>query len=905
MTSLREWLVRITASVRPGRSDADLQDELRAHLDLATEAEARRSPSSEDARREALAHVGGTGQAVNAMHDQRSFRWIEEPLQDLRYGFRTLRRSPVFTAVVVLSLALGTGANAAIFQLVNAVRLQSLPVERPEELVSIGVDRHGKGRVGRGVRGRSIHTEPLWQALRAEQQAFASIFAWGSSSWDLSTSGEYRPARGFYVSGNFFDALGVRPHLGRLLSDADDQKGCGSPGAVLSHGFWQSRYGGDRAVVGRPIMLDRRAFEIVGVAPQGFFGVEVGRTFDVAIPMCSEPLIRAGDSGTGVPRFWWLDIMGRLKPDWTVERAGAHLAAISPGIFNATVSPTYNAEQAGTYTSFTLTAAPAQTGVSNLRTDYATHLWVLLGATGLVLLITCANLANLMLARATAREREIAVRLAIGASRWRIVRQMVTESLLIATLGAVGGGLLARWLSEGLVAFLSTESNRIFMDLSPDWRVFAFLAALAATASILFGLSPALKATGADPGKGMQSGGRSTTEGRQAFAVRRSLVVLQVALSLVLIVGAVLFGRSLRNLSAVEYGFRSEGIIATNIDLRRTSVTEDGRQQAFAAVMARIRAVPGVLRASETFIVPMSNSDWNGRIVVDGALQDLPTHFNQVGGDYFATTETPLIAGRTFDTRDRIGTTPVAIVNETFARHYFKGGNPLGKRFALEPSPGETPPVYEVVGLTKDTKFLDLRERPRPIAYIATTQEARLAPWFDLLVRTDLPAASVTPALTLAVLEAAPGAAVEYSTITSYVQDALVTERLMATLSGFFGVLAMLIATIGLYGVMSYIVTRRKVEIGVRMALGADPARVVWMVLGESGALLAAGVAAGLVLAFLVSRFVATLLFGVKAWDPVSFALAAAALALVSLIAAWIPARRASRLAPTIALRES
>ena len=905
MTSLREWFVRLAASLRPDRSDADLQDELRAHLELATDDARRRGDSLDDPRRAALLRTGGTGEAVNAMHDQRSFRWFEELLQDIRYGLRTLRRSPVFTVVVVLSLALGTGANAAIFQLVNAVRLQSLPVERPGELVSIGIDRHGKGRSGRGVRGRSIHTEPIWQALRAEQQAFAAVFAWGSSSWDLSTSGEYRPARGFYVSGNFFDALGVQPHAGRLLSEADDRKGCGSPAAVLSHGFWQSRYAADPSVVGRPIMLDRQPFEIIGVAPAGFFGVEVGRTFDVVIPMCAEPLVRGTDAGTGVERFWWLDIMGRLKPGWTVDRAAAHLAAISPGVFNATVSPTYNAEQAATFKSFTFTAVTAQTGVSNLRTDYAAHLWILLGATGLVLLITCANLANLMLARATARQREIAVRLAIGASRWRIVRQMVTESLLIAALGAIGGGLLARWLSEGLVAFLSTDSNRIFMDLSPDWKVFAFLAVLAATASILFGLSPALKATGVDPGKGIQAGGRSSSEGHEAFAVRRGLVVLQVALSLVLVVGAVLFGRSLRNLSTVDYGFNSKGIIATNIDLRRTAVTEEGRQQAFAAVMARIRAVPGVLRASETFIVPMSNSDWNGKIVVDGVVQEVPTHFNQVGGEYFATTETPMIAGRTFDSRDRIGSTVVAIVNETFARNYFKGENPVGKRFALEPSPGDATPVYEVVGLAKDTKILDVRERPRPIAYIATTQESRLPPWFDLLVRTDLPLSTITPSLTRAVLEATPGAAVEYSTITSYVQDALVTERLMATLSGFFGVLAMLIATIGLYGVMSYMVTRRKVEIGVRMALGADPGTVIRMVLAESGMLLTAGITAGLVLAIIGSRYAATLLFGVKAWDPVSFGLAAAVLATVSLLAAWIPARRASRLAPTIALRES
>ena len=905
MTEFRRWITRLWSGFRPTRTDADLQEELQLHLQLASEAEQRKPLSTDDARRAAVARVGGTGQAVNALHDQRGHRWFEELLQDLRYGLRTLRRSPVFTVVVVLSLALGTGANAAIFQLVNAVRLRALPVERPGELVSIGIEQHGKGRVGRGMRGRSVHTEPLWQALRAQQQAFTSLFAWGSSSWDLSSSGEYRPARGFYVSGNFFDALGVRAHTGRLLNETDDQKGCGTPAAVLSYGFWQARYGANPAAVGQPITLDRRAFEIIGVTPPDFFGVEVGRTFDVATPLCAEPLVRGADAGTGVAHFWWLDIMGRLKPGWTVERAAAHLATISPGIFAATTPPSYNVAQATTYGTFAFTATAAATGVSNLRTDYATHLWVLLGATGLVLLITCANLANLMLARATARDREIGVRLAIGASRGRIVRQMLTESLLIAALGAIGGALLARWLSASLVTFLSTDGNRIFMDLSPDWRVFAFITLLVVVACLLFGLSPALKATGTNPGKAMQGSGRSVSDGREAFALRRGLVVLQVALSLVLIVGAVLFGRSLRNLSNVDRGFNAEGIIATNIDLRRTAVTEEGRQQAFAEVMARVRAVPGVTSASETFIVPMSNSDWNGRIVVGGTLQEVPTHFNQVGGEYFKTMETPLVAGRTFDSRDRIGTTAVAVVNETFARHYFNGALPLGQRFSLEPAPGEPPPVYEIVGLVRDTKYLDLREQPQPIAYIATTQEARLPPWFDLIVRTELPLASVTPTLTRAILDAAPGAAIEYSTITRNMQDSIVTERLMATLSGFFGILAMLIATIGLYGVMSYMVTRRKVEIGVRMALGADPGTVVRMVLVESGILLAAGVTAGLLLAFVASRSAASLLFGIEAWDPASFGLAAGVLALVSLLAAWIPARRASRLAPTIALRES
>ena len=884
--------------------DAERARELDDYLAHEIEDNIGRGMSPDEATRAAHLRLGNRALIREEIYEMNTMRFLDSVWQDLRHGARLLRRNPTFAVVAVLTLALGTGANAAIFQLVNAIRLRSLPVERPSELVSIGLDRHGKGRVGRGLRGRSIFTEPLWQAIRAEQQAFSTVFAWGSTTWDLATSGEFRPARGFYVSGNYFDALGVRPHAGRLLTAADDQKGCGAPAAVLSHGFWLARYGGDASVIGRPIMLDRRAFEIAGVTPPGFFGVEVGRTFDVAVPMCAEHLVRGTDSGTGVPSFWWLDIMGRLKPDWTAERASAHLATISPAIFESTVSPRYNEEQSATYKTFTLTATPAANGVSNLRTDYAVHLWVLLAATGLVLLVTCANLANLMLARATARAREIAVRLAIGASRRRIVRQMLSESLLIAALGALGGAVLSAWLSESLVAFLSTGSNRIFMDLSPDWRVFAFIAVIASAACLVFGLSPALKATSTSPASTMRSGGRSSTDGRDAFRMRRVLVVAQVALSLVLIVGAVLFGRSLRNIASVDRGFNAEGIIAANIDLRRTAVTEEGRQQAFADVMSRVRAVPGVTHASEVFIVPLSNSDWNGRIVVNGALQEAPAHFNQVGGAYFETIETPLIAGRTFDSRDRIGSTPVAVVNEAFARRYLNGAPPVGQRFSLESQPGDVPPTYEIVGMVRDSKYLDVREQPRPIAYIATTQESRLPPWFDLIVRTEMPLATITPSLTSAILEATPGAALEYGTITTYQEDATVTERLMATLSGFFGILAMIIATVGLYGVMSYMVTRRKVEIGVRMALGAKPSRVVRMVLAESGALVGAGVVAGLLLAFAASRYARSLLFGLEPWDPASFALAAGALAAVSVAAAWIPARRASRLAPTMALRE-
>ena len=830
--------------------------------------------------------------------------YLDTIWQDLRHGLRILLKNPTFAVVAILTLALGTGANAAIFQLVNAVRLKALPVEQPGELVSIGINTNGKGRVGRGMRGRSIHTEPLYQAIRAQQQAFSSVFAWGSDRWDLSTEGELRPAQGIYVSGSFFGALGVRAQVGRVLTEADDQRGCGTPGAVLSHGFWQARYGGKREVVGRPITLDRHVFEIVGVAPPQFFGVEVGRNFDVAIPLCAEALMRGEQAGTGVSNVWWLDIMGRLKPDWTVRGAEAQLAAISPGIFQATVSPRYNAEIAKTYAAFTFTAKPASTGVSDVRNAYAVHLWVLLGATGLVLLIACANLANLMLARATARDREIAVRLAIGASRGRIVRQMLSESVLLAALGAAAGLALAQWLIQGLVMILSTSDNRLFVDLTPDWRVFTFITLLAVAACLLFGLSPALKATGANPGKAMQAGGRSPTEAPQAFAVRRGLVVLQVALSMVLVVGALLFGRSLRNLGAVNAGFRQDGVVVVDVDLRPTAVQPAARQQAFAEIMTRVRAVPGVRHAAETLVVPMSGGNWNERIAIGGALQDGTVRFNQVGGDYFVAMETPLLAGRTFDARDRTGSAQVAIVNESFARRYFPNSPPVGQTFQVETAPGSPRPLYHIVGLVKNAKYLDVREEFGPIVHLAMSQEAEPAAFLDIVVRSDLPVPAITPTLTRAIMEATPGAAVSYDTITSYVRDSLVAERLMASLSGFFGALAMVIAMIGLYGVMSYMVTRRTLEIGIRMALGAAPHAVVRMVLRECGVLVAAGVAIGVALAAVASRWAATLLYALEPWDPVSFALAVGGLGVVSLVAAWIPARRASHLEPTIALRD-
>src|SRR5437773_7102371 len=798
-------------------------------------------------------------------------------LQDLRYGMRTLRKNPTFALVAILALALGTGANAAIFQLVNALRLRSLPVEKPNDLVSIGIDQHAKGRVGRGYGGRSIFTEPLWQEIRSQHQAFSSLFAWANGRWDLSGGGDAVFANGFYVSGSFFDALGVHADIGRVFTELDDQRGCGSPGVVLSHGFWQARLGGDPRVIGRTILLDRRSFRVLGVTPPGFFGVEVGRTFDVALPLCAEALLRGQQAGTGQRAVWWLDIMGRLKPGWTVEGAQAQVAAISPGVFQATVSPTYTADWAKNYTSFTLTARPAATGVSNLRGAYAAQLGALLGATGLVLLLTCLNLANLMLARSAARGREVAVRLAIGASRRRVVRQMLAESVVLAGLGSVGGLLLARWISQTLVTFLNARGNRIFLDLTPDWRVFAFLATVTVLTCVLFGLSPALKASRRDLANAMQPGGRSSTEGHEALTLRRGLVVVQVALSMVLVVGALLFVRTLKNLGAVDLGFDPD-VAVVAVDLSRTAVQPEARTQTFAAIVTRLQQVPGVRHAAEALIVPLSGSDWNGRIVTGGAVQDGDAHFDEVGGDYFRVMGTPLLAGRTFDGRDRPDVAKSVIVNETFARRYFQNADPIGKTFQMELPPGSLQPTYHIVGLVRDAKYLQVREERTsavlrfsanetsgmflPMAYLAVSQDSAPPPDFRIVLRSDVPAASLTRALTRAITDVAPAAAVSYDAVTNYIERLLVTERLMAWLSGFFGVLAVLVAAIGLYGVMSYLVTRRRIEIGVRMALGAEPRTVIRMMFAECGVLLASGIAVGAALACVTLRHAAALLYG-------------------------------------------
>ena len=824
--------------------------------------------------------------------------------QDVKYGVRLLLLNPGFALVATLSLALGIGANTAIFQLIDAVRIRTLPVKNPQELAVVRIiDRTWNS--GNFTGRYSQLTNPLWEQIREHQQAFSSIFAWGGESLNLAVGGEARNAQAIWVSGDFFKTLEVEPLVGRALIPADDQRGCGSPNAVVSYAFWQREFGGAPDVLGRKLTLEGHPFEIVGVTPASFYGVDVGRSFDVAIPICSEPMIHGEDTVLDMRHGWWLAAMGRLKPGWTLAQATAQLTAASPAMLEATLPPVYDAEASKKYFAYKFGAFSADTGFSNLRRNYESPLWLLLGTAGLVLLIACANLANLMLARASAREREIGIRLSLGASRGRLVRQLLSESLLLAATGAALGAGLAQVLSRFLVAFISTQGRPLFVDLQPDWRVLGFTAGLTVLTCVLFGLTPALRATRVAPSEVLKSNGRGLTTGRERFSLRRALVVSQVAISLVLLVGALLFVRSLRNLLTLDAGFRQDGILITDLDLTRLKLPVERRQTYKREVLDRIRAIPGVLSAADTTIVPVSGNGWNNNVLIDGTEKSKVTpNFSRISPGYFKTLGTLLVAGRDFDDRDTATSPKVAIVNESFVRKLLNGANPIGRRFQIDEYVGRPRHMYEIVGFVKDTKYGDLREEFKPIVFVAAAQDDRPDQFAQFLIRSDLPLAGLLSDVKRTIGQASPEINLEFHVFKSQIRDSLLRERLMATLSGFFGFLAGLLATIGLYGLISYTVARRTNEIGIRMALGAQRGDVVRMILREAGILLGIGIAAGTALSLLAAKTASSLLFGLKPSDPLTLAAAIAALAAVTVAASFLPAQRAARLDPMVALRD-
>jgi putative ABC transport system permease protein len=893
--------LRLRSLFRRDRVERDLGDELQFHLEQKTQQYTAAGFTPYEARQKARREFGGVELSKENCRDTRGVNHIQDLLRDLGFGLRMLRNSPGFAAAAILSLALGIGANTAIFQLLDAVLLRTLPVAAPEQLAEIRLDH--EGRVGNSLARQKEFSSAQWQQLEQQQQAFSAIAAWSTERFDLGKGGEARYAQGLWVGGDFFRALELKPVLGRLFSKSDDYRGCGVQGVVISNAFWQREFGGRVNVIGDTLSLDGHPFQIIGVTPASFSGLEVGLNFDVALPLCSEAAIQGWTDGVTT---WWLAAIGRLKPGWTFERATAQLGAVAPAILAATLPAEYGAATKEKYLRFRFRVLPAATGVSPLRTEYAApSLFVLLAISGLVLLIACANLANLMLARASAREREMALRLTLGASGGRLIRQLLTESLLLGVIGAAIGVALAEGLSKFLVAFISNEDNPIFLPLWPDARVLVYTMGLALLTCLLFGVAPALQAARSDPGAVMKGSGRGITTGRQGFALRRALIVSQVALSLVLLVAALLFVGTFRNLLTLNAGLEQDNVLVADFDFSRLQLPMERRLEFKRQLWANVRSTTGVDSAAETTIVPMRGDGWNQFIdIPEAGIERKLVDFNGVSTQYFHTLGIPFLAGRDFQESDISGSPLVAIVNEKFRRTILGGGNAIGRTFLERQASGKTNKVYQIVGLVGDTKYRDLRDEFNPIVFVAEGQNRTPDPDSTMVIRSSEGLSSLIAGLKDTVQRVNPEIVLNFSVLRTSVLHRLARERLMAALSGFYGALAAMLAMVGLYGITSYMVMRRRNEIGIRMAMGASESNILKMILREGLGLVAAGLVIGTILAVIGGRATRALLFGVNPADPITLVLAIGGLTLVAVVASLLPAVRATGIHPMQVLRE-
>ncbi len=803
-------------------------------------------------------------------------------MQDLRYALRALRSTPGFTAVAILSLALGIGANTAIFSLIDSVLLKTLPVQHPEQLLQI-VTPFYEGAL----------TNPIWEQLRDRQDVFSGIFAYSFTRYNIASGGEARFVEGNKVSGQFFDTLGVRSILGRTFTAQDDKRGCAGT-AVLSYDFWQRAYGGRDDILGKPVSLDGHPFEVVGITQPGFSGIQVGRGVDVFVPLCTDAIVMPENNSLDKRGDWYLNVIARPKPGISPTQATARLKTLAPEIFKATLPPNQPPDRNAKFLANTFETKPAGSGLSNLRSQYRLALLTLMVVVGVVLLIACANVANLLLARGAARQKEIAIRLALGSGRARLIRQLLTESLVLSLGGAALGVVFAQWGTRLLVSYLTTSRSSVFLDLSIDGRMLAFTAAVAILTGLLFGLAPAWRGTRVDPQTAMKANARGVIEGSR-FGLGKALVMAQVALSLMLVVGAGLMLSTFWKLNSLDTGFDRRNVLLVQVDIRNANYPEDRRASAYREMLNRVRAIPGVRSASISGMTPISQRSWTESILIDG---DRPANvaFNSVSSGYFETMGTPMILGRDFNKYDTPQAPSVAIVNETLVKKYFGNANPIGRTYLWKPVSG---PI-EIVGVVKDAKYYSLREPVPPTVYRAESQEKpRLFAVIE--IRTN---ANLIPAVKSAMEEINRDITLQFNTLSTQVGESLTREKLLATLSGFFGALALVLATIGLYGVMSYNVARRRNEIGIRMALGAEQSRVLGMVLREVATLIFVGLAVGMAFTLATTRFVSSFLYDLTPNDPKTIGSAVILLAAVALIAGYLPARRAARLEPMTALRE-
>jgi predicted permease len=827
-------------------------------------------------------------------------------MTDVRDAFRALRATPVVSAVAILSLALGIGANTAIFSIVNAVMLRALPVKEPQRLVQVMTGPT-----------RSTWSNPLWEQLRGrDHQVFDGAFAYTTQRYNLAAGGEVQPAQGIMASGGMFDVLGVPAILGRTFTAENDvRKGDGLDRrqvAVLSYSFWQRHYGGSTDVLGKAVTLDLVPFTIIGVTPPGFEGLDQGTSYDVAIPLAAEPLMRGpNESSMDRKTSWWMRVIARLKPGQSMDAAVAALRGVQPQMREATLPVAdYRPKDLPNYLKDPFTVRPAANGPASLGRQYRQPLFVIMAVVALVLLIACANIANLLLARANARRHELSVRVALGASRWRIARQLLAESVLLSAAGTALGLLFARWAARLLVFELSGETTAKALNVGLDWRVMGFTIAVSSATAILFGIVPALRSMRVAPNEAIKEQGRSIA-GESRFGFGSALVVAQVALSLLLVVGAGLFVRTFSSLAHVRLGFEPDPILIVNVGAKRSAVAVTERAALYARLREAAAAVPGVRSAALLNVTPLTNSQWD-TLIENPPGMSLPeserdVYMNEVSAGFFATYGTPIVAGRDFTAQDTTTAPLVMIVNETFAKKYFPGQSPIGQRVRNEPFGGRTPPYREIVGVARDAVYDSLRDRIPPTAYVHALQNEAAGPSTTIAVRAEGGSpALLTRSLASALTAVDANVTLTFRPFRDTVRAVTSQERVVAMLSAFFGGLALLLAGLGLYGVMSYAVSRRRTEIGIRMALGAGPAGAVRLVLRRVAILVGVGVAVGALLAVWAGQFVAAtgLLFGLEPRDPATLASSAVVLATIGAMAGYLPARRASRIDPARILRE-
>ena len=837
---------------------------------------------------------------------------MDLPLQDLRYAGRTLAKSPGFLLVAVLSLALGIGANTAIFSFINAVLLRVLPVSDPARLVLVT----DPGAAGVNTETRETGTRELlaygeFEALRAQNRVFSGMFAAQSllSELDASIGGgrtpSYIKARAQLVSGEFFGVLGVEPVRGRVFTPQEDRTPGANPVAVISYGFWRRAFAANASAIGSNIRVGGAVFEVIGIAPPAFHGILIGSDTDLWVPITMQRQLLPGRDYLTPRDTLWLQVMGRLAPGVSIQKAQSAINVELEHIIRAWAAALPTASERHTMLNQRIRLKRGSLGASELREQFSDPLLLLMGMVGLVLLIACANIANLMLARATGRQREFGVRVALGAARSRLVRQVLTESLLVALLGGSAGILLASWATRLLAALAAGGSATVDLDLDPDLTVLAFTALVSFATGIGFGIAPALRTTQIDVNQALAANARTSVGGRGRVKTGRALVIAQVSLSLLLLVTATLFIRSLHNLLAENLGFERDRILMAEVDPVTAGYKPASAFALYRDLLAGLHTLPGVSAVS---LSPdgLFDGDAGDPISFEGSSQrnpsDLHSRWSLVGPGYFTTLGIPLLRGREIDDADAAHAAQVCEVNAAFARFYFPDSDPIGKHITDEyPTTRET---YEIVGVVADAKEHSVDERSRPRFYPNMFHPLGTLGTATFLIRSSRDPAALSAAVRRAIRQLNPSLPILHiRTLNQQIDRRLVTQRLIAQLSAFFGALALLLAAIGLYGVMSYSMGRRVSEIGLRMALGASGVSVQWMVLRETLWLLAAGVAIGLPAALATGRLIARYLFGITPADPLAIAAALSILSATTLLAGFLPARRASRIDPIAALR--